>query len=600
MVGVREILLVWLFCKETFTKKGEYTKATSVHIGTDHFSSDNYDFVIIGGGSAGCVVANRLSENPKWSILLLEAGGDGDIYTKIPIASIATVFGPSNWHYRSETEENACLGFEQHKCVYPRGKMLGGSSAMNFMIYSRGSHKDFDDWAKIGNRGWSYKEVLPYFLKSERSHLHGNVEEQYHSDSGLLGTSFVPWSNPLTKAFLQSGQTMGYRIVDYNGGEQIGFSELQTTTEDGERVTTATSFIYPFLNRSNLHVLKGAFVTKILIDNNTKEAYAVEYISKQAKHIVTATKEVILSAGAINSPQLLILSGVGPKEDLQKLDIPLVHNLPVGKVMYDRPVFGYFVFLHNSISSISTNPLQFINWLLKREGSFASPSGFTALAFINTTSQNNPRPDVELLLGTVSGSGSFLLQRFFNITYEIVAQYFAPLSSRPTFMITPILMYPRSKGFVKVRSKNPYDHPIIKPNFLTHNEDLNSMLRATKFVLKLIEMEPFKKLGVKPSTIPLGQCGSYKLYSDQYLKCLIRYGTTSLFHPMSTCKMGPSDDPEAVVGPDLMVNGINRLRVVDASVIPFPGSFHPNAVVIMIAEKAADIIKSVLYSKINT
>lgn len=531
-------------------------------------------------------------------MLLLEAGSDGDFFTKIPIAAAVPSFGPLNWGYVTEPEENACYSDREHRCNYPRGKMLGGTSALNFMVYSRGNREDFNDWARAGNTGWSYDEVLPYFLKSERSHLNKvYVEERYHNKSGLLGTSFPRWPNAVTEAFLKGGQEAGYDVLDYNGVSQMGFSDTQTTIENGERVTTATAFIYPFLNRSNLFVFKRAFVTKILIDNGSKKAYGVEYVFMKTKHIAKATTEVILSAGAINSPQLLILSGVGPKEDLQQLNVPLIQDLPVGKILYDQTIFLYFIFLHNSTSSVSTNPLQFIDWILYRNGSFTTPSGATGIAFINTTDSKSNRPDIELLLMTASGSSSFLLQRFFKMRLDISLQYFLPYIFHPTMLIAPMLLYPKSKGFIKITTNNPYDHPLIKLNLLTHEDDMNTILRGTKYILKLAKANAFKRLNVRPSKIPLKQCDHFEIYSDEYLKCLIRYGSISIYHPMSTCKMGPSEDAEAVVGPDLKVKGVKSLRVVDAGVIPMPGAFHPNAVVIMIAERAADFIKKRMVAK---
>lgn len=464
---------------------------------------------------------------------------------------------------------------------------------MNFMIYSRGNKLDYDSWAEQGNTGWSYEEVLPYFRKSERTHMEGNVDEAYHNRSGVLGTSFVNWPNDITRAFIEAGTEVGYNITDYNGESQMGFSDIQSTTENGERVSTATAFLYPVLNRTNLHVVNPAHVTKILIDNNTREAYGVQYDYYGSTFVATATKEVISSAGAINSVQLLSLSGIGPKQVLEELDIPVLQDLPVGKKMYDHLCNIYLTFTHNSTSSVGLNPLQLFDWLLFRKGSFTSLSGLTALGYVNTTDPTSARPDIELILTTISVSAASTFRRIFKINFDIGLQYFLPLALFPSITIAPMLFYPKSYGYIKIVSKDPYVHPIIKGNYYSDegDEDLNTMLRAAKLSLSLTETDAFKKYGVTPSPIPLLQCADYELYSDDYLKCLIKYGSVSVYHPVATTKMGPPEDPEAVVNPELKVYGVKKLRVVDSGVIPSPVSCHTNAPTIMIAEKAADLIK---------
>lgn len=424
--------------------------------------------------------------------------------------------------------------------------------------------------------------------------MEGNIDEAYHSRDGVLGTSYPRWPNDITKAFINAGTEVGYNITDYNGESQMGFSEVQSTTENGERVSTATAFLYPVLNRTNLHVIRPAFATKILIDNSTREAYGVQYDYYGSTYVATATKEVISSAGAINSVQLLSLSGIGPKEVLEDLDIPVIQDLPVGKKMYDHLCNIYLTFTHNSTSSVALNPLELFDWLLFRKGSFTTLAGITALGYVNTTDPNSARPDIELILATVSVSSASLFRRLFRINFGIGLQYFLPLIFSPSITIAPMLFYPKSYGSIKIASKDPYVHPIIKGNYYSDegDEDLNAMLRAAKLSLSLTETEAFKKYGVTPSPIPLLQCVEYELYSDDYLKCLIKYGSVSVYHPVATTKMGPPEDPEAVVNPELKVYGVDRLRVVDSGIIPSPVACHTNAPSIMIGEKAADLIKA--------
>lgn len=454
------------------------------------------------------------------------------------------------------------------------------------MIYSRGHPRDYDRWAEMGNEGWSYREVLKYFIKSERSNMKHNVDPKLHGTDGLQDTSFANWEpNRLTKAYLEAWNVLGYKQVDYNGFQQVGYSDMQTFTKNGERADVVTEFLISFHNRTNLKILKKSFATKILIDDN-KKAYGIEYTHHKKKYIAIANKEIIISAGVINSPQLLMLSGIGLQEDLTEFGIPLIANLSVGRNLQEHPVYPGFIFKHKSLTSSPVNPLYFLQWLFTRKGPWATSGGVPALAFMNTTDHKNEYPDTEYPFVLFSFGKSFIIE-YPKLKYVF---YFAKYALMPSFTILPSVMKPKSRGYVKLRSKDPFEHPIIVGNYFEHLDDLETMVSAIRYSLKIVESEPLKKLGVEVVKDKFPDCKEYEYNSHEYWVCAIRHVATSYYHPSGTCKMGQKTDSEAVVDPKLQVYGVENLRVVDTSIIPLLPNAHTHAVALMIAEKAYDMI----------
>ncbi|CAH2000166.1 unnamed protein product [Acanthoscelides obtectus] len=316
-----------------------------------------YDFIVVGSGTAGCVVANRLSENPDWNVLLVEAGRTENYIMDVPIMANFLQFTESNWAYKTEPSDKFCVGMDGQQCNWPRGKVVGGSSVLNYMIYTRGNRRDYDNWAKMGNTGWSYEEVLPYFRKIENFSIPEFQNSRYHSTSGYLQVGYAPHQTPIAEAIVNSSIQAGLPYVDYNGPTQTGVSRLQVTLRDGVRDSASRAYLHPIRDRPNLHMKKYSMVKKILIDPSTKVAYGVEFVRNGKMYRVKAKKEVILSAGAINSPQLLMLSGVGPQKHLKSVGIPVLSNIKVGYNLMDHIAVGGLTFIINQPFSLRTEKI---------------------------------------------------------------------------------------------------------------------------------------------------------------------------------------------------------------------------------------------------
>lgn len=495
-------------------------------------------------------------------------------------------------------------GLKNGQCAFPRGKALGGTSVINGMLYTRGSKEDFDHWGELGNYGWEYDEhVLPAFKKSEKAMLKHYHKPQFHNSSGLLGVEHNPYKTPIADIFIKGNKAMGLEEIDYNADENIGVAHLQTNTLKGRRHSAYKAFIKPALNRKNLHIMLNTRVTKVLIDSKTKIAQGVEFVRKKRRMVIKARKEVILSAGSFHSPQLLMLSGIGPKADLERIGVPLLQDLPVGKEMYDHISFPGLLFVTNLTNPRAQlfaikNIIPMVSDYIRGEGFMTVANGVEALGFIKTPTSNSPSPrlpDVELILLSLvpNTDDGYAVKESERLQASIYDAVYKPLEGKSVFnfLIVLALFHPKSVGYLELKNRDPFNSPRFYANFFKEPEDVETLLEALKYTMQLIETEPFKKIGTKVHDIPIPSCASHGFGSDNYWRCAIRTFCVSLHHQVGTCKMGPSRDPTAVVSPELKVYGVKRLRVVDTSIIPESTTSHTNAASFMIGERAADFVK---------
>jgi choline dehydrogenase len=402
----------------------------------------------------------------------------------------------------------------------------------------------------------------------------------------------------LAEGFLQAGIETGQQIVDYNAETQTGFSFIQTSTKNGTRWSTSRAFLHPIRNRKNLHIKKRSHVTKILIDPHTKRAYGVEFVRNKKSYVVRARKEVIISAGAINSPQLLMLSGIGPKEHLEEIKIPVIQDLKVGYNLMDHmAVIGITFLVNDSVSLRSDAVFQdgrdLIEYFRYHTGPLATAGGVEGLAFYDTRNltDTNGHPDIELIFVGGSIVSEPFMRKVFGISDHVYQTVYEGIQKAHAWMIIPTLLAPKSKGRIMLKDNKPLHKPLIFHNYLEYSDDLEILLKGVKLSVELGETKAFQKFGSKLHDIPVPGCENFQFGSDDYWRCIIKYMTCSMFHVSGTCKMGPASDLGAVVDPRLKVYGINGLRVIDASVMPVVPRAHTNAPTIMIAEKGADLVK---------
>ncbi|KAJ3620549.1 hypothetical protein MTP99_004488 [Tenebrio molitor] len=556
-----------------------------------------YDFIVVGAGTAGCVLANRLSENPDWNVLLIEAGRSENYLMDMPILANYLQFTDSNWKYKTAPSGRFCMGMDNQQCNWPRGKVIGGSSVLNYMIYTRGNRRDYDHWAALGNEGWSFKDVLPYFRKVENFSVPDAPDPSYHNKEGYLQVSYSPFKTKIADAIIDASIENGINYVDYNGPIQVGVSRLQVTMRDGVRESSSRAYLHPIGSRPNLHVKKEAMVNKILIDPKTKQTVGVEFIRDRRKYTIRAKKEVIVSAGAINSPQLLMLSGIGPKKHLTQKGIPVLSNLKVGYNLMDHIALGGLTFIIDQPYSLNTekmitteNMRQYLNY---HKGPLSVPGGCEVLVFHDLKNPTDPDgyPDIELLFQGGSIVSDPLLRKDFGITDDIYEAVYRPIENFESFMVFPMLMRPKSKGRIMLKDSNYRSKPYIFPNYFAFEEDMDTIMGGVHLILNITKQPALQKLGTRLHTIPIPQCQRYGFGSDDYFKCMARHFTFTIYHQSGTCKMGPPTDKKAVVDPRLRVYGIKGLRVIDASIMPEVPAAHTNAPTFMIAEKGADMIK---------
>ncbi|XP_027235872.2 oxygen-dependent choline dehydrogenase [Penaeus vannamei] len=559
----------------------------------------SYDFIVVGGGSGGSVVASRLSEVAGWRVLLLEAGGPPAPESYVPALNFL-FFLPenSNWEYTIAPQKHALKSFVGRSGRLIQGKTLGGSSSINGMLYARGNRRDYDQWASLGNPGWDYDNILHYFKKAEGyrgGHLGEN--EYFHGRDGPLTVTPSSGDSLLTKAFLQSGRSLGYSVVDPNGQAQIGFAPFDYTIGDGIRCSTAECYLKPAASRPNLHILHSATVYKILF-NEEKRAIGVLFEHNGMLKVVKARKEVILSAGALSSPKVLMLSGVGPAKHLHQHGIDVVADLPgVGRNLQDHlNVYGLTWTVRPGVEESPSVLSSLDDYVKRRQGPYATPLGDQSSAWVRVSdAPGDPQwPDVQYLLSssTLATDKGIFSPSSLGLDPVRYRSYFEDVLGEEGFSLQLNLMRPSSRGSVALRSRDPRDYPHIDSNFLSHPDDLRILVNGIKFALAIGNTTSMKTwLGARFHDKHLPGCEDIYYGTDDYWGCYVQHMASSYLHPAGTCKMGPEDDPLSVVDSRLRLRGVSGVRIVDASIMPVIVSGNMNAPVIMIGEKSADMIK---------
>ncbi|XP_069683477.1 glucose dehydrogenase [FAD, quinone]-like [Periplaneta americana] len=544
---------------------------------------DEYDFIIVGAGPAGCVLANRLSEVSNWTVLLLESGGEEPELANVPAFVPYISHTRLTWNYTTQPGDIICRG---EPCSTVNGRALGGGSVANNMLFNRGNGRELDDWARLGNTGWSYEDLLPYFKKWENNQDPLIAKDrEHHATGGPQSVGQFPHEDKNDIFILKAFQELGYKVTDVNGFNQTGVTRLQTFQQDGERMSASRAFLAPIRkSRKNLRIVTNVRVTKVVIDEDTKEARGVEYIwenDRNSRGIIRATKEVIITSGSINSPKILMNSGIGPSDVLEPLGIKVIADLKVG---------------HNFQNHIHSTELHFnlrrdqevlpkseevfqdlLTYTAKRKGPVASEGVFDIIAYIHSrySDPSENFPDIQIY---------FTPHLLYNGTI-----FKSPMAYYNRISVAQDIVRPRSRGYITINTTDPFSQPLIHLNYFSDKHDVDVLVDSYNFVVKKLapKLEAF---GYSLNTTPAEVCKDFIFGTDEYWHCTIKDIEMLTNHFSGTCKMGPSSDSTAVVDPRLRVYNVKKLRVADASIQPVIVSGNTNSIALTIGEKAADMI----------
>ncbi|XP_068085632.1 glucose dehydrogenase [FAD, quinone]-like [Anabrus simplex] len=562
----------------------------------DNSEQDSYDFIIVGSGPAGSVLANRLSDVEDWEILLLEAGGEGTEVMNIPYLTGQFQTTDANWQYETTPSESKFSGLNNRQMDYPSGRGVGGSTLINYMSYVRGNSRDYDNWEEMGNPGWGYDDVLPYFRKIEDVQIPELRDSEFRSTGGNVKVSYPPYRSEMGNILLQAGLESGSAEVDHNGKHQTGFARVQTTTVNGSRWTASRAYLYSLRDRQNFHLRKRALVKKVLINESTNTAYGVIYTKNGKDYTVRARKEVILCAGAINSPQLLMLSGVGPQDHLEELGVKVIKDLKVGYNLMDH--IGFLALLFTVNESKIPTPMEvlgdqsnFYDYYVNNDGPFTSNLGFEVVSYHDLRNNTPGWPDIEVLYLSTALLKNPLYATAYGLNMTLYADHIAPIQDKPAYQAIPFQMRPKSRGRITLKDSDINTPPLINPNAFSEEEDIQIQIAGIRKVMEISRAPALQYIGAAFYDKPLPLCEAYEFDSDDYWRCALLNFSIYIFHQCGTCKMGPESDETAVVSSRLKVHGVENLRVVDASVFPQIISGHLQVPTYMIAEKAADFIK---------
>ncbi|XP_037814919.1 glucose dehydrogenase [FAD, quinone]-like [Lucilia sericata] len=570
---------------------------------TDYFPEDyaetalkegleSYDFVVVGAGSAGSVVASRLSENPNWNVLVLEAGGDPPQESEIPSFFFTLQNTNYTYSYLTEPNDRSCKAFNDNKCHWPRGKFIGGTGGINGMLYVRGNRFDYDRWQQEGNTGWGYDDVLPYFEKSIRP-----VGNQSHPQGYVTLNEFPRFEEDIFSMIFEGSRELGIpRVKEFAEGSYIGYSHVKGTIQNGLRATTGKGYLGKVSQRPNLKVIKNAQVTKLQFDSKGQTVKSVEFVlQQQYKLKVPVKREVVLSAGTIDSPKLLMLSGVGPTNKLKPLNIPVIQNLPVGENLQDHVIILIFL----RLPANATDQKQLLDgiyqYLIHKKGPLSAHGTASLTGFINTDLfSESVYPDMEfhhimIRRGDIIGLDTLL--NGFRVKEQLRPFFRENVQNFDVLTMFAVLAHPKSLGNITLKSSSPLEPPIINANYLSAPEDAEVLLKGMEYIMSLEQTQAFRQKQAEILHIPLKECDQYEFKSQQYWRCYFTYFSSTCYHHVGSVKMGPVDDARTCVDPRLKVKGVKNLRVIDASIMPHVTSGNTNAPTIMIAEKASDLIK---------